>query len=141
MRKARKFRIILDTNLWISFLISKRLKKIDTLFHQDNIILIFSEELLEEFITVAQRPKFNKYFSDKDLENILNLFDVFGELIKVTSVVEVCRDEKDNFLLALAKDGNVDFLITGDDDLLSINIFENTTILNYKKFELEVQTE
>lgn len=140
MRKVRKLRIILDTNLWISFLISKRLKKIDTLFNQDNVTLIFSEELLEEFVAVAKRPKFNKYFSMKELENILNLFDTFGELIKVTSIVEVCRDEKDNFLLALARDGNVDFLITGDEDLLSINLFENTSILTYKEFEHKVKT-
>ncbi len=51
------------------------------------------------------------------------------------SVVDVCRDTKDNFLLALAKDGNADFLITGDKDLLVLEKYENTQILTYREFE------
>jgi putative PIN family toxin of toxin-antitoxin system len=138
MKNKNKIRIILDTNLWISFLISKRLKKIDTLFNSENITLIFSQNLLEEFIEVAQRPKFKKYFSETDIEKLLDLFDVYGELVTVISTVDICRDAKDNFLLALAKDGKANFLITGDDDLLIIKQFENTEILTYTEFEIRI---
>lgn len=51
-------KVILDTNLWISYLISKKLGKIDMLFEKGEIKIIFSEELLSEFIEVAKRPKF-----------------------------------------------------------------------------------
>lgn len=61
-----KIRAILDTNLWISYLISKRLSKIDVLFEQETITLIFSKDLLAEFMEVAKRPKFKKYFSEKN---------------------------------------------------------------------------
>lgn len=131
-------RVILDTNLWISYLISKRLKKIDELFEEDRIALIFSQELLEEFIAVASRPKFSRYFSKENVEELLEHFDYFGELIEVTSSVSVCRDEKDNFLLALAKDGKVDYLVTGDKDLLVLKSFERTKIMTYSDFEDEV---
>lgn len=30
----------------------------------------------------------------------------------------LCRDPKDNFLLSIAKDGNANYLLTGDNDLL-----------------------
>jgi putative PIN family toxin of toxin-antitoxin system len=139
MKKENKIRIILDTNLWISFLISKRLKKIDTLFNRESITLIFSQNLLEEFIEVAQRPKFKKYFSEPDIEKLLDLFDVYGELVTVISTINICRDAKDNFLLALAKDGKVNFLITGDDDLLIIKQFEDTEILTYTEFEIKIK--
>lgn len=43
-----------------------------------------------------------------------------AEHIEVKSVITACRDEKDNFLLSLAVDGKADFLITGDDDLLTL---------------------
>lgn len=56
--KSKK--IILDTNLWISFLISKKISQIDNLIESKRIILIFSNELLEEFIDVVSRPKFKK---------------------------------------------------------------------------------
>jgi predicted nucleic acid-binding protein len=58
-----------------------------------------------------------------------------AELIDVRSVVDVCRDPKDNFLLALAKDGNADYLITGDGDLLSMQQFEQTNIVELSTFE------
>jgi putative PIN family toxin of toxin-antitoxin system len=49
--KSKK--VILDTNLWISFLISKKFNSIDALINNGDILLIFSEELLEEFVTVT----------------------------------------------------------------------------------------
>ena len=128
-------RVILDTNLWISYLISNRLIKIDLLLEQEKIRLIFSEELLQEFIEVAHRPKFKKYFSEDDINELLDLFDYFGELIEVNSVVEVCRDPKDNFLLALARDSQADYLITGDRDLLELKKFESTRIVTFSDFE------
>ena len=50
------------------------------------------------------------------------------------SNVNLCRDEKDDFLLALAQDGNADFLITGDKDLLEIEKFGETTILTISDY-------
>lgn len=87
---------------------------------------------------VAKRPKFKKYFSETNLEKLLNLFDVYGEIVQVSSTVDVCRDEKDNFLLALAKDSKADYLVTGDTDLLIIKKFEHTEIVTYAEFEIRL---
>jgi putative PIN family toxin of toxin-antitoxin system len=97
-----QIRAVLDTNLWISYLISKELSKMDHLFERDGLVLLFSKELLEEFIEVADRPKFRRYFSHDDIEELLELLDHYGEIVDVTSSVDTCRDSKDNFLLALA---------------------------------------
>ncbi len=51
-------RIIIDTNLWISFLLTKDYSKLDAIFSKGLATLIFSEELLEEFIGVARKQKF-----------------------------------------------------------------------------------
>ena len=51
-----------------------------------------------------------------------------------TSVIYLCRDPKDNFLLALAKDAGADYLITRDDDLLILQKFESTAILTLNQF-------
>ncbi len=119
---------MLDTNLWISHLISKRLGKVDELFARENLVVLFSAELRDEFIEVAQRPKFQKYFSSSDLVALLDLFDAYGEMIQVQRIVNACRDDKDNFLLALAAGGRADFLLTGDNDLLVLEKFEATEI-------------
>jgi len=56
-------------------------------------------------------------------------------LINVFSKVDICRDAKDNYLLSLAIDAKIDFLITGDKDLLSLQQIETTKIINFKDFE------
>ena len=59
-----------------------------------------------------------------------------AEFIEVTSVVDICRDEKDNFLLVLAKDGKASHLITGDKDLLILKKIDKTRILNIADYLL-----
>jgi putative PIN family toxin of toxin-antitoxin system len=135
----KTYRIIIDTNLWISFLISKRLQKTDSLFNQDGITFIFSNELIEEFLEVAARPKFKKYFKQSDIQKIVDFMDCCSEIIEVKSSVDICRDKKDNFLLALALDSKADFLITGDEDLLIIKQFHYTEILSYNQFTLKMK--
>ena len=94
----RSKKVILDTNLWISFLISKKFNSIDSLIENKKIILVFSDELIREFVEVVDRPKFRKYFSKKEIEKILDCFDLYGIMIKVASNVEIFRDPKVDFL-------------------------------------------
>jgi putative PIN family toxin of toxin-antitoxin system len=93
------------------------------------ITLLFSEESIDEFIEVAQRAKFKKYFTTVDLEDLLKKIRDKAEIISVTTVVHLCRDVKDNFLLALAQDGNATHLLTGDKDLLVLKKVGKTKIL------------
>ena len=129
-------RVILDTNLWISFLISKNLSKLDPFIKNRTLILLFSKESIEEFVDVVERPKFKRFFSQKDIELILNLFDLFGELVNIKSDVNICRDAKDNFLLNLSIDGKADYLVTGDKDLLVLKKIKITQILTMSQFLL-----
>lgn len=121
-------RLVVDTNLWISFLIKKDFKKLDSKIKNGKAKLIFSVELLDEFLTVADRPKFRKFFNKTELERLIALFDFYGEVVQVNSKVTACRDPKDNFILALSKDSGADFLLTGDHDLLQLGEFEGTRI-------------
>ncbi len=138
MRINPESRIIVDTNLWISFLIGKRVGELENKIYEKNLIVLFSEELNYEINDVIQRPKFRKYFSETEVKVIHEIHNTVGEKIEIVSQVNACRDFKDNFLLSLCRDGKADFLITGDPDLLVIKKFENTSIINFKGFcELE----
>ena len=68
-------RVVLDTNLWISFLISNRQQELDLLLESGAITLIFSEELLEEFLEVSNRPKFKRFFKSTDIEALIHQID------------------------------------------------------------------
>ena len=133
----RSKKVILDTNLWISFLITKDFSFLDKYIENGKIKLVFSEELIQEFLAVSSRPKFKKYFADKDVERLLHFFDKYGDLVKVNSELELCRDSKDNFLLNLATDSQADYLVTRDNDLLEIGNVQKTKILAIKELKKE----
>ena len=128
----RRSRVIIDTNLWVSFLLTKDFSRLDAII--SDITLLFSSELLEEFIVVATRPKFKKYFSKKDLADLLEVVREYAVFVEVSSKVTGCRDDKDNFLLSLALDGKADYLVTGDKDLLVIKRFGKTKVVTIAEF-------
>lgn len=132
----KRSKIIVDTNLWISYLITKEFRRLDTLIYSDKACLVFSQELIDEFIEIAKRPKFKEYFSSDDVRKLIELFDSYGELVKINSDIKVCRDVKDNFLLSLSVDSQADYLITGDKDLLVMKNIGKTNILTITDFEL-----
>ena len=96
-----KNKIIVDTNILISFLLSKQDAKFDALFENNTLTLVFSKELLEEFVAVTTRTKFKKYFDMEDVENLLLKIKSRAIFVKVISNVNACCDAKDNFLLSL----------------------------------------
>ncbi|HWJ29056.1 MAG TPA: putative toxin-antitoxin system toxin component, PIN family [Flavisolibacter sp.] len=57
-----KDRVIVDTNLCVSFLLTKDFSKLDQLFADNSITLLFSQELLDEFIEVARRTNSKNTF-------------------------------------------------------------------------------
>jgi putative PIN family toxin of toxin-antitoxin system len=131
----KKIKIVLDTNIWISYLISKNSNQWDTLIFSDKIQIIYSEKLLNEFIEVTQRDKFRKFFSLEDLEVILKFLGDFAIFVEsIGKKYTLCRDLKDNFLLDLAVTAEADFLVTGDKDLLEIKTLENVKILSPTDF-------
>ena len=125
----QKDRVVIDTNLWISFLLTKDFSKFDSIIAHNEITLIFSAELVDEIVEVTQRIKFRKYFKLDDVESLLIKIKSRSVFIEVTSGVNRCRDPKDNFLLSLALDGFATHLLTGDKDLLILKNFGQTKIL------------
>ena len=134
MPKDNLVRLIIDTNIWISFLISDKYQKLDKVLSHPKTTILFSIELLEEINRVATFPKLKKYFSLNAVEEMLLSLEDYVELVKVKSKVEICRDPADNFLLALSKDGEAIFLITGDQDLLDLETFGITKIISLTNF-------
>ncbi|MGZ5191833.1 MAG: putative toxin-antitoxin system toxin component, PIN family, partial [Flavisolibacter sp.] len=65
---------------------------------------------------------------------MLSAFEPFIDLVEIESIVTICRDPKDNFLLALAKDGKADYLLTGEKDLLELKKFGKTKIQTISTF-------
>lgn len=135
MPKNNPLRIIIDTNIWVSFVISDKLNLLDNLLFQNKVVLLFSEELIDEIKLTFEKPKLKKFIKNKSsIEDMFSKFEDFIELVDIETEVNVCRDRDDNFLLSLAKDGNANVLITGDNDLLVLNPYEEIEIITIKDF-------
>jgi putative PIN family toxin of toxin-antitoxin system len=97
--------------------------------------LVFCAELLTELAEVASRPKLRRYFTTEDWELIFRIIDQYAVYIPVVSSITICRDPRDNFLLSLAKDAKANYLLTGDNDLLVLKVFNVTQIITITKFQ------
>ena len=127
-------KLVIDTNIWIGFLIGKTLAGLSDAIANDNVEILFSEELFEELVEVLNRPKFERYFSLEDIRELISLLHSKVKFIEIIQHFNDCRDEKDNFLLDLCVSGEADYLITGDEDLLVMNPFHGIKIINYRQF-------
>jgi hypothetical protein len=133
-------RVVVDTNLWISFLIGRRLSVIKELFTKGDLLLLSSYTQLAELGDVASRLKFRRYFTEAQAEELLNLLSAASELVEVSEHVHACRDENDDFLLEIAVNGSADIIITGDADLLALHPFRGVEILSFVDFERRVSS-
>ena len=71
MKQENEIRIIIDTNLWISFLIGRKLSRLLELFSYPEFQLVISTELIEEICDVFSRPKLAKYYSSENINMLL----------------------------------------------------------------------
>lgn len=136
MAKHRKIRIVLDTNWYVSASINRRSRR--TLFDlltDERLQLLYTDRLFEEFSEVISRPKFASIIKSVQVQRFVRLILPVLEHIQIQTPVELSRDPKDNYLLSLSKDGDAEYLITGDPDLLVLGQFGQTKIVRMTEFQ------
>ena len=124
---------MVDTNAWLSAFLnpaSVEGRRLLRLRLSSRFMLVYSWELQDEILRVlTTKPYFTARVSGANLARIRRRVARFTPVVAVRSVVRVCRDPNDNFLLALSQDAAADFLISGDKDLLTLRQFGSTHIL------------
>ena len=135
MAKKSKYRVVVDTNCWISFLIGRRLTRLVDLLSDERVQLVVCDELLAEIHEVTQRPKFARYFPEKEVDSLIEFMLIISEHYEPQQVVRLCRDEADDYLLSLALESHAHFLITGDQDLLVLSKVGSCRIVDVVTFE------
>jgi len=128
-------KVVIDTNIWISYLLGSLLQGMDEKILSKEIKVVVSDEMLKEISEVSSRPKFKNIFTAKRIKELFSLLDSYAVVVSPSQKVNVCRDGKDNFLLEVALEGEADYLVTGDEDLLVLDPFHNTKIVKPKDFE------
>lgn len=132
-------RVVIDTNIWISYLLGGLLKELDEWILSGQIRVVVSEGLLKEFIEVINRPKFKNLFTPGRVKELFALLDNYAIVVLPNQKIDICRDAKDDFLLEIALKGRTDYIITGDNDLLILDPFRGIRILKPADFAAIMQ--
>lgn len=134
--QGKPIKIIIDTNLWISFLIGmKTSSAIKNILTNSNMVIAMTEILQSEIIAVASRPKFTRHFAPEACERLLTFLRSRSENYPLSEIPKRCRDPKDDYLLELARVADADFLITGDKDLIEMHQMGRCQILTLDEFK------
>jgi uncharacterized protein len=126
----RESRCVFDTNVIVSAVLfenSKPGQAIRLALRRGAVVM--SLETLRELHEVLAREKFARYVSPERREDFLLALVERVELVDPVEAVHVCRDPADDKFLELAASARADYLVTGDQDLLSLNPFRGTAIL------------
>lgn len=134
--KSKNIKVIFDTNVWISFLIGKKLASMKKFIESEKIKIITTEQLIAELKEVTGREKLRKYFPPKNVLELIDFFEINAVKIKIQPTHFINRDPKDNFLLDLIDFSKADYLVTGDKDLLAHNPFKTAKIISPAEFEI-----
>lgn len=127
-------RLVIDTNILISALLSGTSlpAHLIVLWREGRFDLLTSAEQLDELMRVTRYPKIRERLAPGQLINELR--DV-AIVVSDMPIVSVSPDPYDNYLLAMASEGEADFLVTGDKrDLLGLKLYEGTRITTVREF-------
>lgn len=109
--------IILDSNIWISYAITKRLPYLVTLIFEHHLTVLTCQELVEEIQGVLSRSKFKKYLKNSDIKELITIHLKLCRFVTTETPISKITDTKDNFLLSLYDSGKATLLVTGDKQL------------------------
>ena len=131
--KAR--RVVVDTNTLISALLTQGTPRrvMQAIFDQE-IEILLSERTYDELVTRLERPKFDRYRGREAWAIFLAELVELATWIEDTAIEAVSRDRDDDKFLALAIAGEADTIISGDQDLLVLEVYESIPILTAAAF-------
>lgn len=127
--------IILDSNIWISYLITRRLDTLVELIQSQQLTILTSQHLIEEITEVLLRPKFKKYLKHSDIKEFTAIHSKLCQHIATDESSTQLTDTKDNFLLNLYDKGRATILVSGDKELLREASELKYHVLTLKDFE------
>ena len=124
-------RVILDTNVFISALLSPRgaPSRLVDAWVEGEFVLVSHERQLDELREVTRRDKVGVFIQTARAGRLVNRILALAEMPARLPPVERSRDPRDDYLLALCEAGEADWLVTGDkDDLLALKRHGRTRI-------------
>ena len=127
-------RVVLDTNVWVSALITPAGTPATLLRKLEGHVLIASEEMLEEVQRVLQYERIAKRYNltvgkvNSYLDNIREKMVLVAADLPESPIVEA--DPSDDMFLVCAAKGRADCIVSGDRHLLRLAVYQGIPIVS-----------
>ena len=133
------FRVVVDTNVFISSLLSTRgaTYQLMEMWKNGRFHLITSPYLVNELTRVLTYPRIAKRLrvTGAETATIIQYLLANAEMMPGTlQLPGVTRDPKDDAVVACAQEGNADYIVSGDDDLLVLEEFQGIQMIRPTDF-------
>ena len=134
-------RVSVDTNLFISYLIQPLAdgaptRVIRAIFEGHFDLYISETHLRELMSTVHTKPYLNSRIADFELEGFIARLRLISTIVPDIDepIPAITRDAGDDYLIVHAVTEQIDYLVSGDKDLLVLNDFEGVRIVTPAAF-------
>jgi len=133
-------KILFDTNVFISYLLAKGtrndvIEAVEACLKDPDIEIVVPQEVIDEIKRVVSKKEYLRLrITEESLADFLKAIETLGEIRPpLTDTASISRDPDDDFLLAHSNREGAAFLVTGDDDLLSLGGFGSVEIVNISR--------
>jgi putative PIN family toxin of toxin-antitoxin system len=127
-------KIVIDTNIFVSSffwggypreVFERVINGFDELF--------ITDEIINEITSVMGSDKF--IVNSSEIEDYVKIIKKYSKkIISKNATKSISRDKSDDKILQCGLDGNVDFIVTGDKDLLVLIEYETIKIIKPKDY-------
>ncbi len=125
-------RVVVDTVVFVRALISPYGLWGRLVFeYADRYELVLSEPITREILEVLHRPEITRKYRSSATRNLETLITRLAalQLVEPATILPVCRDPKDDKFLATARAAGASYLVSEDEDLLSLKEYEGIDIV------------
>ena len=131
-------RVVLDTNVVVSAVLIRRgnERRILDAWRRGAFDLVISPPLLEELGRVLSYPRIRnaRWMTDTEVVELLEALAEDSVVVEGRLDVRASRDRGDDLFLATAADGDADYLVSGDRDLLTLGSYRSVMIVRPAAF-------
>jgi uncharacterized protein len=125
-------RATLDTNVFVSALVFGGVLGRILDLHTDEAFLLCTSPAI---MTELQRVLAERFeWAEEDIEITLKAIFSRAEIVEPQATITASPDPDDNHILECAVESKSDVIVTGDDDLLRLNSFQDIQIIKPRDF-------
>lgn len=127
-------RVVFDTNVFISAFATEGVCSVLLKRARLKEFELFVCSVIINEVESVLKQKFK--VGEEIIREVVELIKESSEPVSIVEKVEgVCRDGDDDLILSCAVSACVDYLVSGDKDLLEVKKYENIKIVSPKDFE------